>query len=261
MQRDVFTVAIIDADDAARRATQRLLESVGIRARGFADAGALLATQEADRAHCIVADVFLPGVSGLDLLDKLARQPYHPPVILLAASADIPVAVEAMRRGALDFLEKPYRPEAFLARVHQAFRHDEAARRTYELRRLLAARAARLTPREREVLFLAGAGLTSQAIATRLGVTRKAIESHRGKAMQKLEVKSPALLARVLAVLTGDVAGPLFEHEEKRGSLPTLTLGAVPSASMGPAVPGSGPLWAWAGDLAPPSARTPLASE
>ncbi len=248
MQRDEFTVAIIDADDAARRATQRLLESVGVRARAFADAGAVLNLREGDDIRCIIADVFLPGISGLELLARLASQPHRPPLILLAASAEVSVAVEAMRRGALDFLEKPYRPETLLARVHQAFRENEAARRDHELRRLLAARAARLTPREREVLFLAGAGLTSQAIATRLGVSRKAIESHRGKAMQKMEVKSQALLARMLAVLTGDVAGPLFAHEEKRGCLPTPALGAAP-------------LWPGPVHLVPPSVPAPPASD
>jgi FixJ family two-component response regulator len=246
MPRDDCTVAIIDADDAARRATQCLLQSVGVRAHVFGEAAPVLNWPARQRIRCIIADVFLPEVSGLELLDRLAREPYRPPVILLAAAAEVSTAVEAMRRGALDFLEKPYRPETLLACVHQAFRADEAARRDQELHRLLAVRAARLTPREREVLFLAGAGLTSQAIATRLGVGRKAIESHRGKAMQKMEVKSQALLARMLAVLTDDVAGPLFEHEEKRGCLPVSSLAAAPPRP-------------WPGDAVSPSVSGPPA--
>lgn len=183
-------VQIVDDDEDLRRSLVFLFESVGIEALTYPDAAAFLAEYDPELPAVLVVDVRMPGMSGIDLMDRLVASGYPAPVIFCSAHGDIPMSVRAMRGGAVDFLEKPYRPQAMLEAVQEQLR--AAAVRFADHARRACARALidALTPREREVLRLVVEGLPSQLIARRIGSSVKTVDVHRARIKAKTGAES-----------------------------------------------------------------------
>jgi two-component system response regulator FixJ len=200
-------VCIVDDDEAMRDALRTLIRSVGTSTREYASAEQFLEDHDADQPGCLLLDVRMPGMSGLDLQDALVARNISLPVIIITGHADIPMAVRAMRAGAVDFLEKPFREQDLLQRIKQAIEQDAAARRERARKDEIAARFDALTPREREVLDLVVAGRHNKAIAAQLNVSHKTIEFHRARIMAKMQVASIPQLVRLA------VAGGLHDRE------------------------------------------------
>lgn len=190
------TVFVVDDDAAVRDAISLLVESVGYKSVPFESCEAFLEAFGPDSAGCLILDARLPGMSGLELLEELNRRKIELPVILITAHGDMPMAVRAMKFGAIDCMPKPFNDDALLACVRQALSQDESLRNDRIQRLEIRERYLKLTSREREVLRHVVAGQTSQEIGDHLGVTRKTIESHRSRLMQKMQANSLAELIR-----------------------------------------------------------------
>ncbi|MCK4341337.1 MAG: response regulator transcription factor [Phycisphaerae bacterium] len=230
--KDDPTVFVIDHDEASRRDLQTLLRSVEIPVEIFASAHEFLEAVDPSRPGCLVLDTRLPGMSGLELQQRLADRPVSPPVIIITSHGDIPMAVEATRNGAIDFLEKPFRQQLLLDRVYEALEKDAATRRAYAKQTVLEARAALLTPREREVMAYVVAGLPNKAVAMRMGVTRKAVEAYRARVMRKMEAGSLAELVRIDVILQQGHTVHAGPHARSRGVRPEPRMSAQPTATM-----------------------------
>jgi len=206
-------VFIVDDEPQVRQSLSRLVESVGLAARPCASAQEFLDQCQPAQPGCIVLDVRMPGMGGLELHDALAAHGIELPVIVITGYAEVPVAVRAMKAGALDFLEKPVSPQTLLQRIQHAVEGDARARRERLREAEIAARVTRLTPRQREVLTLVLAGKSNKLIATELGVSAKAIESHRAKIMATMQAANVVELAR-LAFLSGQFRGTLPARDD-----------------------------------------------
>lgn len=190
-------VHVVDDDESMLRALARLLEAAGHEVQTFASAEAFLSRAQPEARGCVVADLRMPGLDGLQLQAALARSGNPLPVVFLTAHGDIPASVHAMKSGAEDFLTKPVQPESLLASVERALARDVAAAdhrgKLDELRR----RYHSLTPREREVLRHVLAGKINKQIAADLGSAERTIKAHRSSIMAKMRVQSPAELGRI----------------------------------------------------------------
>ncbi len=195
------TVFVVDDDPAIRKSLERLGESVGMAVKTYASATEFLAEYDAAHPGCLVVDLRLPGMSGLELQDRLSQQPLTPPIIFLTGYGDIAAAVTAVQKGALDFMEKPIRSQALLDCINRALARDVENRRVHAERAALAARFAHLTPREREVLERLVAGETAYQTARDLGVSAKTVYIHRSHIMEKLGVGSIADMTRLAMTL------------------------------------------------------------
>jgi FixJ family two-component response regulator len=184
------TVFVIDDDKSVRDSIQWLLESIGLRVETFESAESFLRQWSPGRPGCLVLDVRMPGMSGPELMDKLGAPTPSLPIIFLSAHGDVPLAVRAMKGGAVDFLQKPYNNQTFLERVRQALEQDAQASRKRSQQSGLSARLAALTGRERQVLKGVVAGHSNKEIARELDISYKTVEVHRGRLMQKMEVHS-----------------------------------------------------------------------
>jgi FixJ family two-component response regulator len=197
-------VFVVDDDRAMRDSLRWLLESVGLSVRTYATAAEFLGDYDATQPGCLVLDVRMPGMSGLDLQAELARRGAGLPTIVVTGHAEVPMAVRAVKAGAIDFIEKPFSDQLLLDRVRQALEIDrqdrEVRRRREEARRRLES----LTAREREVLALVVAGKANKEVAASLGLSTKTVEVHRAHVMSKMEVESLAELIRV-AILAGAI--------------------------------------------------------
>jgi FixJ family two-component response regulator len=191
------TVFVIDDDTAIREALQSLLRSVGLRVATFASAREFLTSQRPDAPACLVLDVRLPGLSGLDLQRELAAVEIDLPIIFITGHGDIPMSVQAMKAGAVEFLTKPFRDQDLLDAIAQALEQDRAARAQRAGLAELRERYEQLTPREREVMGLVVSGLLNKQIAAELGVSEITIKVHRGQVMQKMGAESLADLVRM----------------------------------------------------------------
>jgi FixJ family two-component response regulator len=198
-------VFVIDDDQALRDSLRWLLESVRLLTRFFTSAQEFLDSYDPEQPGCIVLDVRMPGMSGLELLDRLVAEAASLPVILLTAHADVPMAVRALKTGAVDFLTKPFNSQVLLDRIQVALEKDRQRRTTRRQIAHVAARFAALTPREREVMTLVVGGCSNKEIAAALGVSAKTVEAHRNKVMEKTEAGSVADLVR-LAIAGGAVS-------------------------------------------------------
>ena len=191
------TIFVIDDDAAMRASIQGLLKSVGLRSETFGTAQEFLRIKRPDGPSCLILDVRLPGVNGLDFQRELADGGFRIPIIFITGHGDIPMSVQAIKRGAVDFLPKPFGDEALLNAVAQALsRSTESWGKRDEVAQFRA-RIATLTPRELEVFRLVIAGLLNKQIASELGAALRTIKTHRGRVMHKLGVESVAELARL----------------------------------------------------------------
>lgn len=168
----------------------RLVESVGLVARAYSDPQQFMAECDPDQAGCILLDLRMPGLSGLDVQSELAQRGITLPIIFITGHGDVPSTVRAMKAGAVDFLEKPVSGQVILDAVHRAIQVDAANRREAGAVKDVERRAARLTPREREVFALVVTGMTNAQVAHSLGASEKTIKVHRGRVMAKMQADS-----------------------------------------------------------------------
>lgn len=194
---DIPTVAIVDDDKAVRDSLQWLVESVGLKAKTYESAQRFLEELNQDDFGCAVLDIRLPGMSGLDLQDRLNERGETMPTIIITGHADVPVAVRAMKAGAMDFVEKPFSNQMLLDRIRDALEADDAHRTTTQQVEQIEKRLSRLTPREREVMDLVVQGRLNKQIAADLGLSHKTIEVHRAHVMEKMEAETLADLVRM----------------------------------------------------------------
>ncbi|HDS0924306.1 TPA: response regulator transcription factor [Stenotrophomonas maltophilia] len=199
-------VVVVDDDAAVRDALDSLLRSVGLQTRVLGAPSELLQAVLPDVPGCIVLDVRLPGISGLDLQGQLAAQGIHLPIVFMTGHGDIPMTVRAMKAGAVDFLAKPFRDQDMLDAVSAAIERDTRRRQDMAARGSLETRYATLTPREREVMAHVVAGLMNKQVAGALHLSEITVKIHRGNVMRKMGVRSLADLVRhaeALGVGTG----------------------------------------------------------
>ena len=199
-------VVVVDDDAAVRDALDSLLRSVGLQTRVLGAPSELLQAVLPDVPGCIVLDVRLPGISGLDLQGQLAVQGIHLPIVFMTGHGDIPMTVRAMKAGAVDFLAKPFRDQDMLDAVSAAIERDTRRRQDMAARGSLETRYATLTPREREVMAHVVAGLMNKQVAGVLHLSEITVKIHRGNVMRKMGVRSLADLVRhaeALGVGTG----------------------------------------------------------
>lgn len=189
-------VFVIDDDDSVRRALERLLRSDGLDVESFGSPKQFLARPVPDRPACVLLDLRLPGASGLEVQDNLARARHNIPVIFMSGYADVGSSVRALKAGAVDFLQKPLSDQALLDVVHDALERSRTARRQRAEHAAIQARFDLLTPRERDVLGLMLRGLLNKQIASELGISEKTVKFHRGHVMTKTEAGSVAELVR-----------------------------------------------------------------
>jgi FixJ family two-component response regulator len=191
------TVFIIDDDLSVRKSLSRLLGSMGFQTEAFASAEAFLAREPYDGVACIILDVRMPGLSGMDLQDELAKAEYAVPIIFITGHGDIPMSVQAMKKGAVDFLPKPFDDDQLLNALTKAIEKDREAKAQRYATRDILMRMERLTPRECEILRYVITGMLNKQIAFKLGIAEKTVKVHRGRIMEKLGARSVAELVRL----------------------------------------------------------------
>ena len=194
---DIPTVFIIDDDLSMRRAIQDLVESVGLLAESFATGGEFLRRGRTTSPSCLVLDVRLPQMSGLDFQNRLAETGMQIPIIFITAHGDVPMSVKALKAGAVEFLTKPFRDQDLLDAIQQALQRDRAAREQQAEILNVQERYKTLTPREREVMVLVVSGLLNKQIAAEIGASEATVKIHRGNMMQKMLVGSLIELVRM----------------------------------------------------------------
>jgi RNA polymerase sigma factor (sigma-70 family) len=191
-------VHVVDDDDSLRKAVTRLLRAAGYDVRAYASAGDFaLASRENNRRGCVLLDVRMPGPSGLDLQEALAREEEPLPVIFLTAHGDVPTSVRAMKAGAVDFLTKPIKRDVLLSAVRAALARDLRLHTSHEQRRDLRMRFTKLTPREQNVFELVVAGRLNKQIAAELGMAERTVKAHRAQVMAKMQATSLAELVHL----------------------------------------------------------------
>lgn len=192
------TVFVVDDDESVRGSLRFLLRSAGLESRAFGSAPEFLGAYDPAQPGCLVLDVRMPGMSGLELQQELNLRGAVIPVIFITGHGDIPIAVEAMQHGAHDFLQKPFRDEDLIERVRRALAKDAKARAALEEHKVIREHLGSLTPREREVLALMARGKPNKIMAHELGVSQRTVEIHRARVMEKSGASSLAELVRMV---------------------------------------------------------------
>lgn len=201
------TVFVVDDDEGVRESLSALLQASGFAAEAFGEGAEFLASVGPSRRGCVLLDVRLPDMNGLEVLTELAGRGVRLPVVMITAYADVALAVAAMRAGATDFLEKPYAEEALLTSVRSALRRDAEEADAADDARRINDRLAELTPREREVLDRLLVGRQNKQIAYDLGISPRTVEIHRAHVMEKMGAGSLSQLVRQILMVRGDIRG------------------------------------------------------
>ncbi len=198
------TVYVVDDDDGMRRALSLLLNTVGFKTAAFASPKEFLDTFKPDAAGCLVLDIRMPGMSGLELQQHLNRMGSMLPVIFITGHGDVPMAVQAMKEGAFEFVQKPFRDQDLLDRINHALEQDKENRSSLARRADVLHRAESLTPREKQVMALVVDGAANKVIAIDLGLSERTVEIHRAKVMEKMGARSVAHLVKLQMSLSND---------------------------------------------------------
>ena len=194
-------VFLVDDDQLFRRSTERLIRTAGLNVQPFSSARDFLKSPRPEGPACLVLDVRMPGLSGMDLQRELAQSGFHIPIVFITGHGDIPMSVRAMKAGAVEFLTKPFRSRVFLDAIRAAIERDRSALQKQSETRELRERYRQLTPREREVMTLVAEGLLNKQVAAQLSTTEATIKFHRAHIMQKMCAKSLADLIRMVEKL------------------------------------------------------------
>ncbi len=199
-------IYIIDDDQQVRGALALLMESVGLKPQTFSSGMEFLEQFDPEQPGCIILDVRMPGMSGLELQARLAAEPVHPPIIIITGHGDVPMAVRAVQAGAVNFIEKPFNDQVLLDSVHRALEKDAQRRGKASRLAEIKSRLESLTPREKEVMNLVVAGQRNKVIAMNLSVAQSTVEAHRAKVMEKMRAESLSDLMRMVLSLEDDNA-------------------------------------------------------
>lgn len=191
------TVYIVDDDQAIRHAMEMLMRSVGLKHEIYHSGDEFLENYNSEQHGCLVLDIRMPGLGGLELQERLIDRKSALPVIFVTGHGDVPMAVEAMQKGAVDFIQKPFRDQELLDRIQSALETDREERSAREEHASVAQRVDTLTKREREVMDLVAAGKPNKVIAYELGVSQRTVEIHRARVMEKMQARSLADLVRM----------------------------------------------------------------
>ncbi len=197
VHKDQATVYVVDDDDGMRRALTLLLSTVGYNTHAFARPSEFLAKLKADEPGCLVLDIRMPEMSGLELQRQLNRSGCMLPIIFITGHGDVPMAVQAMKAGAFEFIQKPFRDQDLLDQINHALRHDAENRQNVARRADVLRRLETLTPRERQVMDLVVDGGANKVIAIDLGLSERTVEIHRAKVMEKMGARSVAHLVKL----------------------------------------------------------------
>ena len=193
-----LTVFIVDDDQGMRESLADLMDSVGFNTMSYANANDYLADYSTVRLGCLVLDIRMPGMSGLELQEELNRRDAVLPIIFISGHGDIPMAVKAMHHGALDFIQKPFRDQDLLDRVNQALKSCHKEHNSQQQSHSVKEHIHNLTPREHQIMEMIVEGKANKVIAIDLGLSQRTIEAHRKNVMQKLEARSLADLVRIV---------------------------------------------------------------
>jgi two-component system, LuxR family, response regulator FixJ len=195
-------IYLVDDDDAVRDALGMLFKSIGLKFEAYASALGFLERYDPARHACLVADIRMPGLSGLELQQRLNEQGANIPIIFITGHGDVPMAVSAMKSGAADFIQKPFRDQDLIDRIHKALGEDRERRASHAAEDEMRARIASLTPRENEVMRRVVRGQANKVIALDLGVSQRTVELHRARVMRKLKMRSLAELVHAVDKVT-----------------------------------------------------------
>jgi len=195
--RETPTVFIVDDDPAIRFAMQALMDSVDLRHEIFSSGDDFLQQASEPRPGCLVLDIRMPGLGGLELQQELLDRGNDLPIIFITGHGDVPMAVEAMQKGAIDFIQKPFRDQELLDRISEALKTNKERREEQQKHSEVAGRVAKLTNREREVFDLVVTGKPNKVIAYELGVSQRTVEIHRARVMEKMQARSLADLVKM----------------------------------------------------------------
>ncbi len=195
------TVFIVDDDEQVRNALSLLMESVGLNTESYALAQEYLDRFDVDKPGCLILDVRMPGISGLDLQARLAAERIHPAIIIITGHGDVPMAVRAVTAGAVDFIEKPFNNQSMLDTVHKAIEQDAIQRGESSRIQDIEARYNDLTPREKEVLQFVIEGKRNKIIAADMNISQSTVEAHRSRVMEKMAAETLSDLMRMALTL------------------------------------------------------------
>jgi two-component system, LuxR family, response regulator FixJ len=198
------TIYVVDDDDGMRRALSLLLNTVGYKTAAFASPKEFLDKFQPDTAGCLVLDIRMPGMSGLELQQHLNRMGSMLPVIFITGHGDVPMAVQAMKEGAFEFVQKPFRDQDLLDQINHALEQDKESRSTLARRADVLHRVESLTPREKQVMAMVVDGAANKVIAIDLGLSERTVEIHRAKVMEKMGARSVAHLVKLQMSLSNE---------------------------------------------------------